>query len=48
MGTHVLPEDERLHVLSLIASGQEKVNAALDKLPFVIDTYGLKVGRLLP
>ena len=41
-GTHFLPEEERLQVLEMIAKGQAKVHADLDKMPFVCDTYGLR------
>lgn len=41
-GTHVLPTKERTRLLGLIESGQAQVHAELDKMPFVIDTYGLR------
>ncbi|KAL1507430.1 hypothetical protein AB1Y20_008269 [Prymnesium parvum] len=41
-GTHVMPEEERHRVLELVRSNREKVNALLDAMPFVIDSYGLK------
>ena len=42
-GTHVLPDEERLEVLTFVKKGKEKVHAELDKMPFVVDTFGLKL-----
>ena len=41
-GTHILPEEERQRVLALVREGQAKCHAELDKMPFVVDTFGLK------
>jgi hypothetical protein len=41
-GTHILADTERERVLGLVVRGQERVRAELDKMPFVVDTYGLK------
>ena len=42
MGTHILPEAERVRILELVRTNREKVNALLDEMPFVIDSYGLR------
>ena len=42
-GTRILAEAERLEVLALVKAGQVKVHAELDKMPFVVDSYGLRV-----
>lgn len=41
-GTRVLPEAERVETLAKVKAAQAKVNAELDKMPFVVDTFGLK------
>lgn len=41
-GTHILAEEERVRVLGMVRQGQQRVHAELDKMPFVVDTYGLK------
>jgi hypothetical protein len=41
-GTHFLEELERVRVLGLVRDGQRKLHAELDKMPFVIDTHGLR------
>ena len=41
-GTHILPEEERQRVLAVVREGQAKCHAELDKMPFVVDTFGLK------
>lgn len=45
-GTHVLEEGERQRVLGLVRSGQERLHAELDAMPFVVDSYGLKAKHL--
>ena len=42
VGTHVLEESERVRVLGLVQKGQTAAHAALDAMPFVVDTYGLR------
>ncbi len=37
-GTHVLPEDERVKVLEMVAEGQTRLHKQLDAMPFVVDT----------
>ena len=41
-GHHVLPEQERARILGAVRDGREKVNTALDSLPFVKDTMRLR------
>lgn len=41
-GTHVLEEDERQRVLGLVRSGQQRLHAELNAMPFVVDSYGLR------
>ena len=41
-GTRILPESERVEVLAKVKAAQVKVHAELDKMPFVVDTFGLK------
>lgn len=41
-GTRILPEAERLEVLGKVQAAQVKVHAELDKMPFVVDSFGLK------
>lgn len=42
VGTHLLPEEERVQVLAMVEQGRETLHKELDAMPFVIDTYGLK------
>merc|ERR1711964_286459 len=41
-GMRVLPEGERQQMLKQLDENREKVGAEIAKLPFVIDTVGLK------
>lgn len=42
LGTHLLPEDQRVEVLAMVEQGRESLFKELDAMPFVIDTFGLK------